>query len=271
MLSLRLSLVALLAASPALAAGPEPVPAAPVMMPAPAAPATPNLVFSLRGGVATSPEYFGSDEYTLGPDFGLSVHYLRWGQRSFGDPDPQAVTSGFAPRGSFRYIAARDPEDHDALDGLDEVDAAVELGFGLGYTARNFEAFVDLRRGFGGHEDWVAEAGADAVFRPSPALRLSIGPRLLWAGDEYHETYFGVTEDEAAASDFAAYAPEGGVVSTGLAMGMTYRFNDVWSLDGEVTYDVFRGDAADSPIVQQGSEDQWGARIGITRVFSIGG
>ena len=75
----------------------------------------------------------------------------------------------------------------------------------------------------------------------------------------------------AAASSFDAYDAEGGLVSTGAELGMRYRLSDAWGVEGAITYDVFRGDAEDSPIVQQGSEDQWGARLGVTRTFSFGG
>ena len=37
------------------------------------------LGFTLRGGLATSPEYFGSDEYEIGPDLGFALDRLRFG------------------------------------------------------------------------------------------------------------------------------------------------------------------------------------------------
>ena len=229
----------------------------------------PGLVFTLRGGVASTPEYFGSDDYQLGPDLGFRLNSLRFGGRQIGNPDPWAESQGLGLRGSLRYIPARDGDDE--LDGLDDIDAAVELGLGLGYTGENFAAFADIRRGFGGHEAIVGEVGADAIFRPNERLRISFGPRALFAGDDYADTYFGVSASEAAASSFNAYDAEGGLISTGAELGMRYRLSDAWGVEGAVTYDVFRGDAEDSPIVQGGDNDQWGARIGLTRTFSFGG
>ncbi|ETX15338.1 MltA-interacting MipA [Roseivivax halodurans JCM 10272] len=229
----------------------------------------PGLVFTLRGGVATSPEYFGSDDYELGPDLGFSLNYLRFGGRDFGNPDPWAERRGFGLRGSFRYIGERDSDDE--LDGLDDIDAAYEVGFGLGYTAEYYSVFADVRRGFGGHEAVVGEVGADAIFRPSDRLQITFGPRALFAGEDYADTYFGVSAAEAAASSFDAYDADGGLVSTGAELGMRYRLSDAWGVEGAITYDTYRGDAEDSPIVRDGDNDQWGARIGLTRTFSIGG
>ncbi|SFE49931.1 MipA/OmpV family protein [Roseivivax sediminis] len=236
--------------------------------------ADPGLVFTLRGGVGTAPEYFGSDEYTAVPDLGFALNHLSLGGRSFGNPDPWAEARGFGVGGSFRYIGERDSgdfDDLDDLDGLDDIDAAVELGVRLRYTGQNYMVFGDIRRGFGGHEGIVGELGADAILRPTDRLRVTFGPRALYGSDEYASTYFGIDNDEAAGSRYAAYDADGGLLSTGLEFGMRYQLSDNWGIEGAVTYDVFRNDAEDSPIVRRGSDDQWGARIGITRTFSIGG
>ena len=270
-LALTASLVA--AATGALADGPAPQDAEPMLaLPAQPVARDPALVFTVGLGGGLKPAYFGSDEYEFGPSGSFAFHSLNIGRFSFGDPDPTVDRLGFGPRGSFRFIGARDASEYSELAGLNDIDAAVELGLGLGYTARNFSAFADVRRGFGGHEAWVAEAGADLIARPTDALTVTFGPRFLWGDDDYTQTYFGVTPAESAASGtLAAYAPQGGLVSSGLELGMSYRLDDNWGLEGSVTYDRFNGDAENSPIVRQGSRDQWGVTFGVTRVIRIGG
>ncbi|WP_292286747.1 MipA/OmpV family protein [Marivita sp.] len=260
-------------AAPAFAAGPEAPPAEPAMT-APAAepaPTRPQFVFTLRGGVAASPEYFGSDDYEIGPDLGFRFNSLALGNgRSFGNPDPWADSMGLTFGGSFRFIQDRDAEDFDELSGLETIDAAVELGASLRYGTEHFAAFGEMRRGFGGHEGWVGELGADAILRPSDRLRLTLGPRIFYGDDTYSDTYFGVTAAEASA-DLSAYDPEGGMVSAGVEFGASYQINDDWGLEGALTWEKYTDDALDSPIVEQGSDEQWGLRFGVTRVFSIGG
>lgn len=273
---LRLATVSSLAlalAAPAYAAGPGQSGAqTKVMAPAPvtAAP-SPQLVFTLRGGVASTPEYFGSDENTVSPDIGFRFNYLALRNgRNFGNPDPWADSMGLTFGGSFRFIQERKTDDFDELAGLNDVDAAIELGASLRYGTEHFAAFGEVRRGFGGHEGWVGEVGADAIVRPTDRLRLSLGPRLFFGDDTYSDTYFGITAAEASAA-LPAYDPDGGMVSAGIEFGAQYQINDVWGLEGAITWEKFTDDAADSPIVEQGSDEQWGIRFGVTRVFSIGG
>ncbi|WP_417723360.1 MipA/OmpV family protein [Salipiger sp.] len=225
--------------------------------------------FTLRGGVSSAPEYFGSDDYKAGPDAGFRFNYLRLGNgREFGTPDPWDDPTGWGLHGSFRYIGERDSSDHSELRGLDDVDAALELGLGIGYSSEYFSGYADVRRGFGGHESWVGEIGADAILRPTPDLRLSLGPRLFYGSDGYTDTYFGITPAEASAT-LPAYDPDGGLVSAGIELGARYRINDAWGLEGAVTWQQFRNDAADSPIVENGSDDQWRVRLGVTRTFNL--
>lgn len=264
------SLVAAIAASPVLADG-HTVSTSNMEASAPAPETnTPQLVFTLRAGVEVQPEYFGSDDYQIGPDFSFRLNYLSLGGQSIGNPDSEAPTKVFSIGPSFRFLPERDADDFDELAGLDTVDAALEFGLTVGYAQEHFLAFANVRRGFGGHEGWVGEIGADVLFRPMDDLLLSIGPRALFGDDEYAGTYFGVTAPEASAS-LPQYDPDGGLVSAGFEFGARYKINDLWGVVGAITYNAYQNDAVDSPIVKQGSDDNWGARIGLTRVFTLGG
>ncbi|KIT15428.1 MipA/OmpV family protein [Jannaschia aquimarina] len=228
----------------------------------------PALGFTLRTGVSSNPRYFGDNSSEVGADLGVALDYFRLGRLEFGSQDPYSYPEGFGITGSFRYIGKRDDDDSDELAGLDDVDASLELGAGLRYATRDWQVFGNVRYGVIGHESFVGELGADAFLRPSDRLTLRLGPRALFGSDEYVDTYFGVTPEEAAASAFDAYDPDSGLVSTGVELGAGYRFNDTWGLDAAVRYERLRGDAADSPIVQD--DDQVSARIGVTRRFTFG-
>ncbi|RUS63212.1 MipA/OmpV family protein [Pseudorhodobacter sp. E13] len=230
---------------------------------------SPALVFKLRAGVGAAPEYFGAKDLKAGPDFSFSLEYLRLpGGRSIGSADPNAQNYGFAPRGSFRYIAKRSAKDSPELAGLADVKASVEIGLGLGYTQRNFEAFADVRYGAIGHHAWVGEIGANAVMHPTEQLTLRVGPRVFFGDSDYANTYFGVA---AATATLPAYTAKGGALSAGLELGATYKIDDNWGLDGALRWDKYLGDAKSSPIVLQGKDNNVSLRLGVTRRFSIGG
>ncbi|WP_099826444.1 MipA/OmpV family protein [Oceaniglobus indicus] len=247
------------------AAEPAPQYAAPVA-------SSPDLVFSVRGGLSARPEYFGSDDYGLGPDFGLSLRFLKLpGGRTFGSTDPLYQPEGFGLRGAFAYVGERDASDYRELTGLRDIDASVELGLGLGYQSRYFDAFADVRYGVIGHNAFVGELGADVKMHPTDRLSLSLGPRVTLGSDKYASTYFGVTAAESLASGGAlgAFNADGGVISAGVELGAKYRISDNWGVEGAVTWDRFTNDAADSPIVRQGDRDQYGVRIGLTRRITL--
>ena len=152
---------------------------------------------------------------------------------------------------------------------MDDGDAAVELGFGLGYEAQRYRLFVDVRQGIGGHTGQVAEFGGDLKWQVNDALKVDIGPRLLVGSDAYFDAYFNVTDDEAVTSQFDAYNAGGGVVSSGVQLQATYELSPDWNLVGTYRHDVFREDAADSPIVEEGSNRQNTISLSIRRRFSL--
>ena len=230
--------------------------------------AGPALGFTLRGGVATAPEYFGAPDSEASPDLGFELNYLRFGNFTFGNPDPLFRPQGFGLSGSFRYIGERDPADSPELTGLTQIDPAIELGVGAQYAIGNYQFFGAVRQGFGGHDGVVGELGADAFIYPTDDLTISIGPRALFGDSDYTQTYFGVTDAEADASAFTPFTPSGGLVSVGVELGAGLRLSDRWGIEGAISYDKLQDDAARSPITVD--DESISARIGVTRRFTLG-
>lgn len=232
-----------------------------------------GLWFTALLGVQSGSAFFGSDEIETGATFSPSPIYLGTRRFSLGDPefldDPRERDLGFGLRGSFRFIGGRDAEEYDALEGLDDIDPTLEVGLGLAYTMPFAEAFADVRYGLGGSDGWVGELGADFIARPNDRLALRAGPRLLYGSDNYVDTYFGVSPDEGLSSGLSSYDPDSGLVSAGVEFTATYRLGDRWWLEGGARYDRFQDDAADSPIVQDGSDENTSVHIGLRRAFVL--
>jgi len=268
------AVLALMAPLSALAGGFDTAGDPVAMAPAPIVAASPDLIFRLGAGLSYGSSYFGSNSNEVGPSGSFSFQFLRGpGGMALGS-ETGAPQYGFAPRGSFRVIGKRSAADHPELTGLNDVPLSVEVGLGLGYTAQNFEAFADVRYGAIGHHSFVGELGADLVLRPSDRLTLTAGPRFVIGSNKFNDTYFGVTGPESVASlaaggTLGVYNPGGGAVSAGVELGATYALNDKWNLDGALRYDKFLGDAKASPIVGQGSDDQFRLTIGLSRLISL--
>jgi MipA family protein len=231
---------------------------------------TPDIVVTLRGGVKVSPAYLGSDDVEFGPDLAGRVDYLRFpGGFEYGSGEAVGYRTGLGLRGSVRYLGERDSDDHEEIEGLDDIDWSLETGLGLGYEQRNYRVFADARYGVIGHNAWVGEIGADGIAYPMEGLTLTFGPRLELGDDRFASTYFGVSGAEAADSDLSEYDASGGLVGAGVEFSARYLWNERWGVEGNATYQRLLNDAADSPITEAGSDDQYSVRIGITRRISL--
>jgi len=225
-----------------------------------------DIVLEVGGGALVRPAYEGADEYTFHPWPIVELEFLRLPVLGTFGGGPE---TGFSFGPSFRFIEERDDDDYSELTGLGDVDFAVEAGGKVSYRRGMVRGFVAVRRGFGGHEGIVGEAGLDLIVAPTPRLEVSGGPRLSFASDDYMDTYLGVTAAQSAASGLPAFDPDGGIKGVGVAGEAKYALTRRWSLVGEAGYERLIGDAADSPITDRGSENQFSAALGLSYRFGL--
>lgn len=226
-----------------------------------------DLVLELGVGAKLAPAYDGASEYDVTPWPIVTLHYL-W-LPGLGEVKSSRPRQGFSFGPSFDFRSERESAEHADLVGLNDIDAAFELGGKFAYTFGVWRPFVAVRYGFGGHEGIVGETGIDVVLRPTENTELTFGPRASFANGEYMRTYFGVTPAESALSGLAAYDPGGGFKSVGLEIGGRYEFTPQWALVGSLEYERLIGDAADSPIVKTGEENQFIAKLGLSYRFGL--
>ncbi len=235
-----------------------------------------GYTITLGAGAQTYPKYPGGDSYGINP---LPI----FGLRREGSPMPfeapdDGIGLGILGRDSafnfgpaLRFQNKRDEEDVGAPVG--DVGFTVEVGgFVEVFPSENFRIRAELRQGLGGHKGLVGDAGADFVVRDENTYIFSIGPRVRWADNDYHDAYFGLPAAIPASGLPAAYDPNGGVYAYGAVAGLTYKLGRNWGVQGYVGYDRLVGDAADSPIVRAfGSRDQFSGGAGLFIEFNIGG
>lgn len=262
------------AALAALVAGSTIAPAADLLFSPEPIQASSGWIVNVKGNLRVGPSYPGSDEFNFIGYPSLSVRRAGTVER-FGAPD-DGLSFSFLEESAFRFgvvgrfVGGRYLQDNRELFGLNKVDWAVEPGVFVEYWPLEFlRARAEIRRGFGGHEGFVADLGLDAVQRFG-VFTVSVGPRLALGDSEFTRTYFGVTDAEAALNgQVTPYRPSGGITSVGATGAISYDWSPQWSTTAFVTYKHLVGDAADSPIVERfGSENQWG--FGLTASYSFG-
>lgn len=232
----------------------------------PAAAQERSLSFSLGAGVGAAPEYLGSDSYegTVFPI--LTFGSLKWGAVDIGNGVRGEPDNGFSINPALRVLNDRTVSTSPELVGLDDIDVALEIGLGLRYQETNWMVFGEVRRGVVGHDGLTGTLGGDLILRPNDRWKFAVGPRVNFGDDEFAETYFGVAN---ATPNFTAFDAGGGALSAGIEASGSYYINEKWSLDGGISFERLLGDAADSPITQGGSEDQWRVGLGVSRVFNL--
>lgn len=216
-------------------------------------------------GAGVAPEYEGADDLRVIP---FVLADIRWGGVTFEMRGLRArVDLASDPRFSIGpVIGARlDRSDADGPVGrLPDIDTAIEAGGYVGYR------FGGDRLGQGSvqvelsvvhdisevHDGLLATASASYMAIRKPDSFVSFDLQTTWADADYTQTYFGISPADAAASGLAAYDPGSGFRDVGAGISAGYYFSRSLGIVGRVGANYLIGDAADSPVTDQGSRWQ---------------
>lgn len=229
-----------------------------------------QYVFSLGAGVMAQPRYPGSDETIIVPYPLIAVtKFFVPGVGQVIDEDQSVRRFSIYP--SFNFIGKRESSDSNELEGLEDVDWALEVGLGLAYRYDWIRGFVEVRQGFNGYSGQVADFGVDFIANPTEDLQVMVGPRASWGSDGYMDTYFGITpENEVNSLLYSeSYDASAGFNKAGVAATASYDLTEKVTFVMQGGWDRMIGDAADSPIVKEGSENQFYGGAGFTYKFSF--
>lgn len=217
------------------------------------------------------PSFPGSDKTSLRPLIdvararGDAQFEFEAPDESFGFPLLRSDALAIGP--ALGFEGERGPRELGVL--LPKIGFTFELGAFVQYQlAESARARIEVRKGVGGHEGWIGMVSADYVARDEDRWLLSIGPRLTFADDRYHQAYFGVAPADAAGSGLPPFAADGGLQAIGAAALFLRQLNRRWGVYTYGKYDRLTGDAGSSPIVRQlGSRDQFSGGIALSYTF----
>jgi outer membrane scaffolding protein for murein synthesis (MipA/OmpV family) len=222
--------------------------------------------YSLSLGAAgfAAPSFEGSDELSFYGAPVISISRVGSTQRFSSRND--SASFAILDTGTFRVgpaanlVFGRDADGD--LIGLDDVDFGVELGaFAEFYPVEWLRVRGEVRQAIGGHEGLVADLSADAFWDISETVRVSAGPRVSFASEDYFDAFYGVTAAQAVAAPriINAYAPDGGGLnSIGFGGAVSWKATDRITTSLFAEYWRLQDNAADSSIVKEiGSADQF--------------
>lgn len=235
--------------------------------------------FTIGLGAGFAPDYEGSDDYELVPNWLLSANNLYDPATYVLVRGPQ-LRSNFVPHPQLRaglsglYVGERDDVDDNRVDAMRKTDAALLLGAGLGWdflpqNELSLTVAVDLMYDVANNNGGILQPYV-SYFNALPGSPLSVGVELFTtlASDDYMTEQFAVSNADAARSGLDRHRADEGFKDVGLRGQVNYRFTESWSTTFAAQYKLLVGDAADSPIVDdRGNEHQLMAGVSVNFHF----
>lgn len=222
------------------------------------------------------PGYEGANRYEFEP---LPVFSMRRAgttarfRAPLDGPSISLIDSGgfhFGPTAKFK--PSRKVEDYpNQLRGLGDIDWTIEAGlFAEFWPSDWLRTRAEVRRGFNGHEGFVADFSADVIVPFAERWTLSGGPRLSLADTKATAPYFAIDPTQSIASGLAPFDAKGGLHSIGAGIQATYQWTPQWEVRALAEYSRLMGDAASSPLVtERGSRDQVTFGLGVSYSFDV--
>jgi len=222
-------------------------------------------------GIATIPDYEGSNDYTFRPILTGSVTWangrylqlagvngagtaarLRYNflRRSTLDFGP--VLQVRAPRGDF--------VSNNKVENLRNIDPAVEGGVFVGIRRGNLGGDLTSVRGITEHSGYVIEIAPYYKNKIGETFSWRVTPFLNWASKEYQRKYFGVGPNDSLKSGLPEYRGSKGLKDSGVTLATNWKPGswEHWSFTSFFRYArMIQNADDDSPVVDIGSENQF--------------
>ncbi|KVZ49667.1 hypothetical protein WL18_05110 [Burkholderia ubonensis] len=208
-------------------------------------------------GLFVSPRYPGSRDLRVFPYPALDISY---DDRIFSQgPDVLGVN---VLRGDDYHVGAaitldfvsRHESDDPRLHGLGNVNAGPKLKLFADYTVWMFTGSVAMYQDIAGHHQGKTVLTDLYASLPAGGWLFSAGPGFTWADAVYTRTFFGVSNQQSAASGLPAYHTGAGIRDVHLNGYVSYDFSKHWVGSVAVTLGRLQHHAASSPITERRTE-----------------
>jgi len=225
--------------------------------------------------VGAAPDYVGSDDYTavaapiVRYTFEKQQRYIQLMATTLSFNVLDYPDIAFGP--VLNYRPGRDDVEDDKVDHMEDIDGTAEAGIFAGYTWRDkanpryrLITSVEFLSDVGNEYDgWIASLSVRLWFPVSKPLDLQVGVGTTYGNSQYMDTYFGVSERDAARTGLDYYESGSDFRDVNGQIAGVYQLSKSWKLLGVVKYFYLLDEAADSPVVDdRGSKSQLMAALG---------
>ncbi|MBV8648785.1 MipA/OmpV family protein [Paludibacterium sp.] len=208
-------------------------------------------------GVSWKPEVMGGSFYRARPVPNLDVEHrdgwffnLQDGAGKKWQLSPDLVLSTFFAVSDAREESAKIDRDT-TLSGMGDIDRVVQAGLAMTYQLGNWQwqarYLGNLKHGQPGQQ---LKLGADYTILKSPSAALTLNSALTAGDSHYSQRWFGVSDEQAAKTPFAAYRTGAGWTQGSLGATLLLPIDRHWQAVGRVSYVRQLGHTEDSPLIR---------------------
>ncbi|MGI9491564.1 MAG: MipA/OmpV family protein [Geminicoccaceae bacterium] len=227
--------------------------------------------FSLGAGVGAAPDYEGSNDYEAVP---LLLARAEKGNRFvelFGTTLRANLINSptFTAGPVLNYRFERDDVESNAVDRLDDVDEAIELGGFVGLSAGGWFGRVTLTQDVNdGHDGLLLALLGGYTTSLAPSWTLSTSVSTTYADDDYMDSYFSIDAGDSAASGLDEFDADAGFKDAGVSLRLAWGQGAGWGVTSIASYTRLLDDAEDSPVVDDaGDANQLFGGVALTYAF----
>lgn len=224
-----------------------------------------RLRVSVGSAAFSAPEYPGSEKQRA---LAVPLVSATYGRFFLGDPGNAGYGIGadLYRSASWRFGTSigmdgtrRRDKDDARLAGLGDVDETARAGLFGAYSGARFIVRASAMADIGGEKQGtLVRLDTLAHFHPAAGFTLLAGPGLTWGNDRYARTFFGVDETQSARSGLASHEARSGISSARFSIAAVYERRRDWSVAAMLALGRLQGDAADSPITADKSQNSGG-------------
>ena len=170
---------------------------------------------------------------------------------------------------SATFQGGRDSDESLNLNGFEDVDSSIPVGGYIRSTIGPVGLGLNVGQDvIGGHGGLTADASIGTFYR---AGNFAIQPSasISWADNNHNDSFFSVTDQQAATSGLDAFDASSGIYAYSLGVVSWVEIQDIYAISVFANYRWFTGDAADSPILNanDGSKNGIFAAVSLSRKF----
>ena len=221
-------------------------------------------------GIGIGPNYLGGDKTMgfIGPyaeaNFGNGIFASTSdgiGYRFLEHPSGFSMAASLGPSRSRREKNGEDG-DRNPLRGMGNINVRPQANLFLDYNNGPFHVGTVLRQTLDARRGTEVDVFGSYTLLASRNDLVRAAAGFSYANRSLMQTFFGVSDTQAANTGYAAYSPSAGIAGSGADVSWRHAFNKEWVGSLGVGVVNLRGSAADSPITAKRTSAVLGASIG---------